>query len=484
MFYSCNSLNSLPDISKWNTNNVNNMSYMFSYCKSLNSLPDISKWNTNNVNNMRGMFSGCKSLNSLPDISKWNMNNVNDMSCMFSGCKSLNSLPDISKWDFSNTVNFENIFSECSDKINSPILPDIKLYLFGGYMFENQFSKFLDNFKDLLYKKEKSENIFEIKSIIKDLDGFNLQISSIKNINFEKTFEVSKENYEKFEWIFTLKLEVKNEVKKLCELWEKFLYPMINSIPNIKNNGYDIKFRELKNNIYLDLVSKKNEAFKKFKRILDCFFNYLEFDFIIKSGIDAILLLNENLNDETIDKILSFLITLKSSENIYYILNSLYKAFKDVKFNNNNLQKFYDLIIKKIENKNSVEIFAFILEIIIEIKKKEFGDKFKEEFKKEFGEEFEEELGEEFKEKFKEKIKNELLELLKAGFKTKNPILALRDIIISIAKLLDSFGLKEHFLLLNLDDIKFLFYRQENKNGFEVNLKLKNITKVLAELLK
>ena len=73
---------------------------------------------------------------------------------------------------------------------------------------------------------------------------------------------------------------------------------------------------------------------------------------------------------------------------------------------------------------------------------------------------------------------------MKAGFKTKNPILALRDIIISIAKLLDSFGLKEHFLLLNLDDIKFLFYRQENKNGFEVNLKLKNITKVLAELLK
>ena len=347
-------------------------------------------------------------------------------------------------------------------------------------MFENQFSKFLDNFKDLLYKKEKSENIFEIKSIIKDLDGFNLQISSIKNINFEKTFEVSKENYEKFEWIFTLKLEVKNEVEKLRRLWEQ-LYPMINSIPYIKNNEYDIKFRELNNNIYLDLVSKKNEAFKADKRILDCFLDNLEFDFIIKSDIDAILLLNENLNDETIDKILSLLITLKSSENIYYILNSLYKAFKDVKFNNNNLQKFYDLIIKKIENKNSVEIFAFILEIIIEIKKKEFGDKFKEEFKKVFREEFEEELGEEFK----EKIKNKLLELLKAGFKNNNPIKELRDNIKNKFKFfLDSFYLKEHFLLLNLDDIKLLFYRLENKNGFEVNLKLKNITKVLAELLK
>ena len=47
MFYYCNSLISLPDISKWNTSNVNNMNRMFSFCNSLISLPDISKWNTN-----------------------------------------------------------------------------------------------------------------------------------------------------------------------------------------------------------------------------------------------------------------------------------------------------------------------------------------------------------------------------------------------------------------------------------------------------
>ncbi|MBO6292125.1 MAG: BspA family leucine-rich repeat surface protein, partial [Selenomonas sp.] len=37
---------SLPDISKWNTKNVQTMSYLFSKCSSLSSLPDISKWNT------------------------------------------------------------------------------------------------------------------------------------------------------------------------------------------------------------------------------------------------------------------------------------------------------------------------------------------------------------------------------------------------------------------------------------------------------
>ena len=36
-----------------------------------------------NVTNMSGMFSECKSLSSLPDISKWNTNNVTNMSYMF-----------------------------------------------------------------------------------------------------------------------------------------------------------------------------------------------------------------------------------------------------------------------------------------------------------------------------------------------------------------------------------------------------------------
>ena len=85
MFYNCSSLSSLPGISKWNTNNVNNMNWMFSNC-SLLSLPDISKWNTNNANNMNWMFSNC-SLLPLPDISKWNSNNV--LSLMFSNCLSL-----------------------------------------------------------------------------------------------------------------------------------------------------------------------------------------------------------------------------------------------------------------------------------------------------------------------------------------------------------------------------------------------------------
>ena len=71
------------------------MNNMFYGCESLITLPDISKWNTSNVTKMTNMFYGCKSLKSLPDISKWNTSNVNDMSYIFVGCNSLIALPDI-----------------------------------------------------------------------------------------------------------------------------------------------------------------------------------------------------------------------------------------------------------------------------------------------------------------------------------------------------------------------------------------------------
>ena len=57
MFYGYSKLTSLPDISKWDTKNLTNMSYMFCRCKSLSSLPDISKWDTQNVIVMCYMFS-------------------------------------------------------------------------------------------------------------------------------------------------------------------------------------------------------------------------------------------------------------------------------------------------------------------------------------------------------------------------------------------------------------------------------------------
>jgi len=49
-------------ILSFNSEDKTKMSYKFKNCQKLLSFPDISKWNINNVNNISYMFSGCTSL--------------------------------------------------------------------------------------------------------------------------------------------------------------------------------------------------------------------------------------------------------------------------------------------------------------------------------------------------------------------------------------------------------------------------------------
>ena len=83
LFFGCKSLTTLPDISKWNTNNITNMNDLFYNCKSLSSLPDISKWGTNNIIYINDIFFGCDSLVSIPDISKWNIDKLDTKNIRF-----------------------------------------------------------------------------------------------------------------------------------------------------------------------------------------------------------------------------------------------------------------------------------------------------------------------------------------------------------------------------------------------------------------
>ena len=76
------------------------------------------------------MFGGCKSLNSLPDISKWNTKNVTNMSCMFYYCESLNSLPDISKWNTKNVTDMSDTPKHCDKKITPEKFKESKYSIF------------------------------------------------------------------------------------------------------------------------------------------------------------------------------------------------------------------------------------------------------------------------------------------------------------------------------------------------------------------
>ena len=54
------------------------------YSQSVNKNIEIILIGVEKVTDMSYMFYGCNSLSSLPDISKWNTSNVTDMSSMFS----------------------------------------------------------------------------------------------------------------------------------------------------------------------------------------------------------------------------------------------------------------------------------------------------------------------------------------------------------------------------------------------------------------
>ena len=60
------------------------MTYMFYMCEELESVGDISEWDVSNVINMRSMFFMCKSFNQ--DLSSWDISNVIYKDNMFYNC--------------------------------------------------------------------------------------------------------------------------------------------------------------------------------------------------------------------------------------------------------------------------------------------------------------------------------------------------------------------------------------------------------------
>ena len=110
MFAYCSSLTSL-DVTHFNTANVTDMGYMFLSCSKLSSL-DVSHFNTANVTKMNSMFSSCSKLISL-DVTHFNTEKVTDMNSMFYNCSSLTSL-DVSKFNTANVTDMSQMFSWCS----------------------------------------------------------------------------------------------------------------------------------------------------------------------------------------------------------------------------------------------------------------------------------------------------------------------------------------------------------------------------------
>ena len=92
------------DISKWDTFNVTDMSYMFYYAKSFNQ--SIGDWNVSSVTNMNHMFACAYHFNQ--PIGDWDVSNVTDMNGMFASAYHFNQ--PIGNWDVSMVTNMRYMF--------------------------------------------------------------------------------------------------------------------------------------------------------------------------------------------------------------------------------------------------------------------------------------------------------------------------------------------------------------------------------------
>ena len=133
MFYCCEALTSL-DVSSFNTENVTSMYGMFNSCNALKAL-NLSNFNTGKVTNMNAMFYCCYSLKEL-NLSNFNTENVTAMDGMFYRCNTLTTL-NLSNFNTEKVTNTESMFYDCES------LTSLNLSKFNinkargmGHMFE------------------------------------------------------------------------------------------------------------------------------------------------------------------------------------------------------------------------------------------------------------------------------------------------------------------------------------------------------------
>ncbi|UQS83154.1 BspA family leucine-rich repeat surface protein [Bombilactobacillus thymidiniphilus] len=108
------------DLSGFDVSNVTDMSAMFYSNRNLTTVKGISQWKTGNVTDMSNMFSSCKSLTQIyngdGDLSGWDTSNVIRMNAMFQGTGI--DYIDVGNWDVSNVIYMQYMFYKCSNLVH------------------------------------------------------------------------------------------------------------------------------------------------------------------------------------------------------------------------------------------------------------------------------------------------------------------------------------------------------------------------------
>ena len=169
MFYGCQVVE--LDVSWLNTDNVTDMSYMFSDCYELEKI-NLSGLSTRNVKYMNGMFNACYELEKI-DLSGFDTRNIRSIKLMFNGCEKLKEL-DLSNFDTHLVYDFKHMFRGCTclEKldISSFILSKDILQVRNNSLHFATAGMFADcgNLKEITLPKEQSARCYIMKQLNKD----------------------------------------------------------------------------------------------------------------------------------------------------------------------------------------------------------------------------------------------------------------------------------------------------------------------------
>ncbi|MBO4571381.1 MAG: BspA family leucine-rich repeat surface protein [Bacteroidales bacterium] len=98
------------NVTGWDTGNVESMKYMFSRVTVLENL-DLSNWDNKSCEDFTYMFDHAVSLRTL-NLANFNTEMASSIAYMFYFCESLESL-DVSSFDTENVTNMDNVFRSC-----------------------------------------------------------------------------------------------------------------------------------------------------------------------------------------------------------------------------------------------------------------------------------------------------------------------------------------------------------------------------------
>jgi hypothetical protein len=341
-----------------------------------------------------------------------------------------------------------------------------KAKTYFGVIPKEELPSFFERLKTALAngKKEgdKKEFEFEIRSE-KEPTGLSIELATIDNAKFGEYFDVNAEHIQKSLYGVTLNFAVKEEsnVQKIKEAFE-MIKGMVMEMPFIKAKPgkYELHFRNNGTKIAIDFVSLEGKIIQPLLDLGIDLSQYHKFEFALKTGADLGKIYSEggNPSDSLITEILNVLIRVKSSgENVKYLATAVSAALKDVKLNNEKLQKklekalgFLNLINAFIGAKIKLEYDAGVLkgEGDKEVEKLPGGA---EGFKKQLS-------------GYHEMAKTSGQQMIKPT--------------------LDGMGFTDKVQSLNLDTISITAGVPKYKNGINLVLKFPGLTSVLEQLLK